>query len=114
MRAQRKRPTEGRAAPLPGAASGVRAPHGLASWLQSPRTSVASNRDTHPKRRMIMIRNTMFALSLLALTSTSAFAASKVVAVHHSTRTLAEGEAAPAADKPAKEEKKSKKAKKEK
>jgi hypothetical protein len=63
---------------------------------------------------MIMIRNTMFALSLLALTSTSAFAASKVVAVHHSTRTLAEGEAAPAADKPAKEEKKSKKAKKEK
>ena len=59
-----------------------------------------------------MIRNTMFALSLLALTGTSAFAASKVVATHHTTRTVAaEGEAAPATDaKPAK----AKKAKKEK
>jgi hypothetical protein len=61
---------------------------------------------------MIMIRNTMFALSLLALTGTSAFASSKVVAMHHSTRTVAEGEAAPAGDKPAKEEKKAKKSKK--
>ena len=58
-----------------------------------------------------MIRNTMFALSLLALTGTSAFAASKVVATHHTTRTVAEGEAAPATDKPAKKEKKAKKEK---
>ncbi|HVU49120.1 MAG TPA: hypothetical protein VHL80_00440 [Polyangia bacterium] len=60
-----------------------------------------------------MIRNTMFALSLLALTGTSAFAASKVVATHHATRTVAADEAAPAGDKPA-PEKKAKKAKKEK
>jgi Skp family chaperone for outer membrane proteins len=60
---------------------------------------------------MIMIRNTMFALSLLALTGTSAFAASKVVATHHASRTVAEGEAAPATDKPAKKEKKAKKEK---
>ena len=52
-----------------------------------------------------MIRNTMFALSLLAFTGTSAFAASKVVATHHTTRTMAADEAAPAADKPAKEPK---------
>jgi hypothetical protein len=64
---------------------------------------------------MIMIRNTMFALSLMALTGTSAFAASKVVATHHTTRTVAEGEAAPSTDKPAGEKpKKEKKAKKEK
>jgi hypothetical protein len=63
---------------------------------------------------MIMIRNTMFALSLMALTGTSAFAASKTVATHHSTRTVAaEGEAAPSTDKPAKQDKKAKKAKKE-
>jgi hypothetical protein len=62
---------------------------------------------------MIMIRNTMFALSLLALTGTSAFAASKVVATHHTTRTVAADEAAPAGEKPA-PEKKAKKAKKEK
>lgn len=63
-----------------------------------------------------MIRNTMFALSLMALTGTSAFAASKTVATHHSTRTVAaEGEAAPSTDKPAGEKpKKEKKAKKEK
>jgi hypothetical protein len=62
---------------------------------------------------MIMIRNTMFALSLMALTGTSAFAASKVVASHPTTRTVAaEGEAAPAGDKPA--AKKEKKAHKEK
>ena len=65
-----------------------------------------------------MIRNTMLALSLMALTGTSAFAASKVVATHHTTRTVAEGEAAPSMDKPAgekpKQEKKAKKAKKEK
>lgn len=61
-----------------------------------------------------MIRNTMFALSLMALTGTSAFAASKVVATHHTTRTVAaEGEAAPSTDKPAKQDKKAKKAKKE-
>ena len=60
-----------------------------------------------------MIRNTLFALSLLAFTGTSAFAASKVVATHHAARTVAEGEAAPATDKPA-TEKKAKKAKKEK
>jgi hypothetical protein len=60
-----------------------------------------------------MLRNTMFALSLMALTGSSAFAASKVVATHHTTRTVAEGEAAPATDaKPA--DKKAKKAKKEK
>ena len=61
-----------------------------------------------------MIRNTMFALSLLALTGTSAFAASKPVVTHHATRTVAEGEAAPApsTDKP-KSDKKAKKAKKE-
>ena len=59
-----------------------------------------------------MIRNTMFALSLLALTATSAMASSKVVATHHTTRTVAEGDAAPATEKPAKE-KKAKKAKKD-
>ena len=60
-----------------------------------------------------MIRNTMFALSLMALTGSSAFAASKVVATHHAARTVAEGEAAPApaTDKPAKKEKKAKKEK---
>ncbi len=61
-----------------------------------------------------MIRNTMFALSLLALTGASAFAAaptSKVVATHHMSRTVAEGDAAPATDKPAKKEKKAKKEK---
>jgi hypothetical protein len=64
---------------------------------------------------MIMIRNTMFALSLLALTGTSAFAASKAVVTHHATRTVAaEGEAAPATDKPAKETKAKKGGKKEK
>jgi hypothetical protein len=60
---------------------------------------------------MIMIRNTMFALSLMALTGTSAFAASKVVATHHTTRTVAAEEAAPSTDKPAKKEKKAKKEK---
>jgi hypothetical protein len=63
---------------------------------------------------MIMIRNTMFALSLLALTGTSAFAASKAVVTHHASRTVAEGEAAPATDKPAKETKAKKGGKKEK
>jgi hypothetical protein len=63
---------------------------------------------------MIMIRNTLFALSLLAFTGTSAFAASKVVATHHTTRTMAADEAAPAADKPAKEPKAKKGGKKEK
>jgi len=62
-----------------------------------------------------MIRNTMFGLSLLALTSASAFAAApaKAVVTHHSTRTVAQGEAAPApsTDKPAKKEKKAKKEK---
>jgi len=57
-----------------------------------------------------MIRNTMFALSLLALTGASAMAAPKVVATHHATRTVAADEAAPATDKPAKKEKKAKKA----
>ena len=61
-----------------------------------------------------MIRNTMFGLSLLALTAGSAFAAP--VAKHHvTTRTVAEapaGEAAPAADKAAKPEKKAHKGKK--
>jgi hypothetical protein len=63
---------------------------------------------------MIMIRNTMLGLSLLALTSASAFAAApKTVVTHHSTRTVAQGEAAPApsTDKPAKKEKKAKKEK---
>jgi hypothetical protein len=64
---------------------------------------------------MIMIRNTMFGLSLLALTAGSAFAAP--VATHHvaKVRTVAEapaGDAAPAADKAAKPEKKAHKAKK--
>ena len=58
-----------------------------------------------------MIRNTMFALSLLALTGASAFAAPKVVATHQATRTVAADEAAPAGDKPAKKEKKAKKEK---
>jgi hypothetical protein len=62
-----------------------------------------------------MIRNTMFGLSLLALTAGSAFAAS--VTTHHiaKVRTVAEapaGEAAPAADKAAKPEKKAHKVKK--
>jgi hypothetical protein len=62
-----------------------------------------------------MIRNTMFGLSLLALTAGSAFAAP--VTTHHiaKVRTVAEapaGEAAPAADKAAKPEKKAHKAKK--
>ena len=59
-----------------------------------------------------MIRNTMLALSFLALSATSSFAATKAVVTHHSTRTVAEGEAAPA-DKtaPAKKEKKAKKEK---
>jgi hypothetical protein len=60
---------------------------------------------------MIMIRNTMFALSLLALTGASAMAAPKVVATHHATRTVAADEAAPATAKPAKKEKKAKKEK---
>jgi hypothetical protein len=63
---------------------------------------------------MIMIRNTMLGLSLLALTSASAFAAApaKAVVTHHSTRTVAQGEAAaPSTDKPAKKEKKAKKEK---
>jgi hypothetical protein len=57
---------------------------------------------------MIMIRNTMFGLSLMALMAGSAFAAP--VAKHHvTTRTVAEapaGEAAAPADKAAKPEKK--------
>jgi hypothetical protein len=62
-----------------------------------------------------MIRNTMFGLSLLALTAGSAVAAP--VTTHHiaKVRTVAEapmGEAAPAADKAAKPEKKAHKAKK--
>jgi hypothetical protein len=62
-----------------------------------------------------MIRNTMFGLSLLALTAGSAFAAP--VTTHHiaKVRTVAEapaGEAAPAADKAGKPEKKAHKAKK--
>jgi len=61
-----------------------------------------------------MIRNTMLALSLMALTGGSAFAASKVVATHHTTRTVAADEAAPATDKPAKETKAKKGGKKEK
>jgi hypothetical protein len=64
---------------------------------------------------MIMIRNTMFGLSLLALTAGSAFAAP--VAKHHvaKVRTVASapaGDAAPAADKAAKPEKKAHKGKK--
>ena len=62
-----------------------------------------------------MIRNTMFGLSLLALTAGTAFAAP--VTTHHvaKVRTVAEapaGEAAPAADKAAKPEKKAHKGKK--
>ncbi|HVZ74741.1 MAG TPA: hypothetical protein VHJ20_20300 [Polyangia bacterium] len=63
-----------------------------------------------------MIRNTMFGLSLMALTAGSALAA-PVVKHHTTTRTVAEapaGETAPAADKAAKPEKKAHKAKKEK
>jgi hypothetical protein len=44
---------------------------------------------------MLMIRNTMFALSLLALTTGSAFAATKQVT---KARTIAAAPAAPAAD----------------
>ena len=60
-----------------------------------------------------MIRNTMLALSFLALTGVSAVAA-PAVKQHTTTRMVAEGDApAPAADaKPAKKEKKAKKAKK--
>jgi hypothetical protein len=58
-----------------------------------------------------MIRNTMFALSLLALTGSSSFAAAKAVVTHHATRTVAADEAAPATDKPMKKEKKAKKEK---
>jgi hypothetical protein len=58
-----------------------------------------------------MIRNTMLALSFLALSATPSFAATKAVVTHHSTRTVAEGEAAPATEKPAKKEKKAKKEK---
>jgi hypothetical protein len=57
---------------------------------------------------MIMIRNTMLALSFLALTGVSAVAAP---AVHHST-TRVVAQDAPADAKPAKKEKKAKKAKK--
>jgi hypothetical protein len=58
---------------------------------------------------MTMIRNTMLGLSLLAMSATSALAAP--VAMHHTTRVVAE-DAAPATDKPAKPAKKAKKAKK--
>lgn len=51
-----------------------------------------------------MIRNTMLGLSFLALTATSAFAAP--VVTHHVARVVAEGDAAPATDKPAKPAKK--------
>jgi hypothetical protein len=67
---------------------------------------------------MIMIRNTMLALTLFGLSAGSAFAGTPAVK-HHSTRTVAEapaGETAAPADKaaPAKKEKKAKKEKGEK
>jgi hypothetical protein len=71
----------------------------LAPRLQSPVVVVEKKNDT--KRRMIMIRNMLFGISLLTLSGTAAFAAP---AVKHSTkaRVVAQADApAPAGDKAA-------------
>jgi hypothetical protein len=92
----------------PGAASSTAAPRaGLARrrrWHHgcNPRCVVELN-DT--KRRMNMIRNALFGISLLAL-SGSAIAAPAVKTHATKARVVAQGDTAPAADKPAKKEKK--------
>src|SRR4030095_4594208 len=88
-----------------------RAAFGLALRLPSHVWTVESTTATHS--RMIMLRNTMLALTLFGFTAGSAFAGPPA-ATHHVSRTVAQapaGDTAAPAEKPAKKEKKDKAAK---
>jgi hypothetical protein len=77
---------------------GLAARRALASWLQSPSSVDQSRRQ---QRRMKMIRNVMFGVSLLALSGASAFAAPATAHKVHKSSVVAQADTAAPADKTA-------------
>jgi len=109
---QRNRPTAAPVVRTGRSAGGVRRARGLASRVQSKRNVGSTEADTNSKETT-MIRNTLFGISVLALSAGSAFAAP----VKHTvakTPVVAQADTAAPTDgaKPAKKEKAAKKSKK--
>jgi hypothetical protein len=87
--------------------SGVASEQGLASQLQfqSPSANQGRPQETqrNPTRRKTMLRNTLFGISMLALTTGSAFAATAKHQVAAKPHVVAQSDSAtPSTDKPAK------------
>jgi hypothetical protein len=77
---------------------GLAARRRLASWLQSPSSVDQSRRQ---QRRMKMIRNVMFGVSLLALSGASAIAAPATAHKANKASVVAQADTAAPADKTA-------------